>query len=88
MSSLILKGITGENCDQFSISLNPCDSNPCFGESVCINEKNQSFSCICDSDRIGPQCQGHRSPCKCQNGATCSNIEGNSFACICSPGYA
>lgn len=53
------KFITGRKCDRPSSDQNdPCLSNPCWGDSLCIvtNVNTKEFKCICSNFRRGKYC--------------------------------
>ncbi len=41
------KGITGSKCNVLDKTQLPCSSNPCYGNTVCINLADK-FACVCE----------------------------------------
>lgn len=83
-------GFTGEICD---ININECLSNPCYGESECI-DKIDEFECQCPEDRIGKYCQIKINFCEehghlCQENSVCLDTDKNAtyIKCACAYGF-
>lgn len=83
---IFLKGITGESCNRLDTSGLPCSSNPCHGNSVCVNMA-ENYVCVCGPGRTGKDCRDHGSPCQCQNGGACISASDGAFRCKCLSGY-
>lgn len=52
-------GIVGTNCDTFLANSMPCASNPCWGNSECVNLDKYEYDCKCKAGRGGKDCIGH-----------------------------
>lgn len=80
-------GITGTNCDMQAPANNPCASNPCYGESRCVNMGASQFQCLCGAGYGGSLCKGTLNTCSCQNGGTCvprnTNTGAVAYECNC-----
>jgi len=75
----------------------PCRSDPCQGESTCIDLTSSSsagsrYRCECAPGRTGTNCEllqlepCHPSPCL--NGAACTSVaNGTDYRCRCAAGY-
>lgn len=68
---------------------NPCATNPCYNNALCINVQTQ-FVCVCPSGYGGLLCKGTVNTCQCQNNGVCSSYIYNSTIineCKCPSGY-
>ncbi|KAF8354555.1 hypothetical protein PRIPAC_96178, partial [Pristionchus pacificus] len=69
-----IAGNTGNNCD-FKIG-DPCAEVPCLYGGRCASN-GAAFTCVCTTDRFGPQCQFSEDPCSdvtCAATGTCNTI--------------
>ncbi|XP_064354330.1 cadherin EGF LAG seven-pass G-type receptor 2 [Dromaius novaehollandiae] len=66
----------------------PCDSNPCPGNSYCSDDWD-SFSCSCDPGYYGDNCVNACALNPCEHRAACARKPGSprGYACECPPGY-
>jgi hypothetical protein len=56
-SCLCPSGFTGSDCSR-TIQNTPCASNPCQTRGYCaLSASNTSYSCICQTNYIGDQCE-------------------------------
>lgn len=51
--------IVGANCDLFLQDVDPCSSNPCYGNAECVNLNDNQYECKCKAGRAGFNCIGH-----------------------------
>ena len=87
-------GITGANCDTRSTSINPCSSNPCYGNSTCLALSSTAFQCVCGIGAggilAGPFCQSTYS-CQCLNNGVCQTSTDSAglaiYRCQCPTGF-
>lgn len=86
------KGWTGSLCDR--VFLNCSTEHSCANNSTCIRDEDGGYTCTCEEEFTGNQCQLRKSPCYtngtlCQNGGSC--FEDNRTAvknyCLCLPGF-
>ena len=70
-------------------SKSTCDLKPCLNNGTCV-DKNNSYTCICDREELGPNCE-ILSPCSkndiCQFGGYCLNLNDGTYRCLCLPGH-
>jgi Notch-like protein len=85
------EGFEGTKCDTASTSGSlPCASNPCNGDSTCVDQGTAAFLCFCPPDKTGKTCTQHTGNCRCENGATCTPTIVNgvtSYTCNCAAGF-
>lgn len=65
-----------------------CSSNPCKN-GLCIEDKINSYKCICSHGYTGALCDKLIDPCTsvpCLNGAQC-NFTNNALSCNCTAGF-
>ncbi|XP_066497192.1 protein delta homolog 1 [Hoplias malabaricus] len=81
------QGWAGSQCDQ---DIHLCSSQPCSGNSTCIEMGQGGYACICPPGYTGKNCQLKKGPCPinsspCQNGGTCMDNNGsdNHISCLC-----
>ena len=73
---------------------NPCASNPCENEGMCVeSEDGQGVSCLCSGTGFeGALCNEDIDECEadiatCTPNSTCTNTEGG-YDCLCDTGYS
>ncbi|XP_028847119.1 protein delta homolog 1 isoform X2 [Denticeps clupeoides] len=86
-------GWVGSQCNEDK--KNWCSSEPCSGNSTCVETGEGGYLCICPDGYIGEHCQHKKGPCltngsPCQNGGTCTDSDGLDVhsTCICPPSFA
>ncbi len=90
--SLKFKGIGGKNCNQrLSVNSDPCLTNPCYNNAICLTLPNNQFQCQCNSNLgfFGLVCKSYNQ-CQCLNGGTCMPYNYNSallYDCLCPTGF-
>ncbi|XP_053677965.1 sushi, von Willebrand factor type A, EGF and pentraxin domain-containing protein 1-like [Anopheles nili] len=77
----------GDHCE---ISLNLCNSAPCFNGGRCVMLNHTTFECHCQPPFSGGTlCEVYVDPCRsdlCENGGSCVEAEGRPI-CECPLGY-
>ncbi|XP_018619627.1 protein delta homolog 1 isoform X1 [Scleropages formosus] len=85
-------GWSGDNCD---VDRRSCSSDPCPGNSTCVETQSGTRRCVCAHGYGGESCELKTGPCltngsPCQNGGTCMDDDGWAAhsTCLCPPGFA
>ena len=79
-------GFEGKNC---SVDVDDCVNNMCADGSTCVDQIN-SYSCLCEKDRLGDMCQNTRVCASepCYNGGSCTpTLDNANYTCTCPNPY-